>query len=166
MKSHITTSVNLYRECARSIWNSYFMVQFQSTQNWNLLDSYKRIQRELFDSIVLMPVLFDDEELSFTLGNPCPQIRIVPHDNEAWCMPVEINRTKGETGGYWDHPITRITSEAELLFVDFFDWNSYGFIDMSRIIAEISSFAENPSLIGHRLIVESIYTDIIFMHKT
>jgi hypothetical protein len=143
------------------------MEQFQSTDNWDLLDTFKIIEQELFDSIVLIPALPDDEEeLNYTLGFLCPRIKVIPSQIpdpcDKWNIPVQINRTKGETSGYWDHPITRISSPAEILFVNFFDWNTYGFIDMSRIVAVISDYPENPSLIGHRLIVELMYVDIIF----
>lgn len=143
------------------------MEQYQATQNWDLLDSFKRIEQELFDSIVLMPALPDDEEeFNYTLGSPCPMIKIIPSQypdpRGKWDIPVKINRTKGETSGYWDNPITRISSPAEILFVEFFDWDSYGFIDMSRIMAEITDYPENSSLIGHRLIVELMYVDIVF----
>ncbi|WP_019866863.1 hypothetical protein [Methylovulum miyakonense] len=164
----ITNLANRYRECVRSIWNIYFMDQYQATQNWDLLDSFKRIEQELFDSIVLVPALPDDEEeFNYRLGSPCPKIKIIPSQipdpGDKWDIPVEINRTKGETSGYWDHPITRINSKAELAFVDFFDWDSYGFIDMSKIVAEIKDYPENPNLIGHRLIVELVYVDIVFI---
>jgi hypothetical protein len=139
------------------------MAQYQATDNWDLLDSFKRIEQELFDSIVLVPAIPDDqEEFNYTLGFPCPMIKIIPAQNRKWDIPVEINRTKGETSGYWDHPVTRISSPAEILFVNFFDWNSYGFIDMSRIMAEIKNYPANPNLVGHRLIVELMYVDIVF----
>lgn len=161
-KSYITGSVNLYRECVRSIWNSYLINQYQSTQNHYLLDSFGKIKDELFNSIVLAPLFLDEALPNFKLGFPNPQIKIIPARNNEWDLPVEINRNKGDTCGYWDHPITRINSHAELLFVNFFDWDSYGFLDMSRILVKISDYPENLNLIGHYLIVESIYTDIIF----
>jgi hypothetical protein len=143
------------------------MEQFQATDNWDLLDSFKRIAQELFDSIVLIPALPDDEEeFNYILGFPCPMIKIIPSQHpdpgDKWDIPVEINRTKGETNGYWDHPVTRINAPAEILFVEFFDWNAYGFIDMSKIMAEIKDYPANPNLVGHRLIVELMYADIVF----
>ncbi|MDP3839375.1 MAG: hypothetical protein Q8Q54_10680, partial [Methylococcales bacterium] len=162
-KCLITDSINRYRECVRSIWNIYFMAQYQATDNWDLLDSFKRIKQELFDSIVLIPAIPDDEEeFNYRLGSLCPMIKIIPARNRKWDIPVEINRTKGETSGYWDHPVTRISSPAEILFVEFFDWNSYGFIDMSKIIAEITDYPANQNLVGHRLIVELMCVDIVF----
>ncbi|MBT9099116.1 hypothetical protein KFZ76_15550 [Methylovulum psychrotolerans] len=163
----ISHPLKRYRECARSIWNIYLMDQYQATQNWDLLASYKRIKQELFDSIVLVPVLQDDEVFDYQLGFPCSRINVIPsqipNPGNRWDMPVAINRIKGETAGYWDYPVTRITSQAELLFVDFFDWDAYGFIDMSIVVAEINAYPESPDLIGHRLLVKLMYVDSIFI---
>lgn len=159
----ITDLLNRYRECARSIWNIYFFEKYTITENSDLIESFGKIKQELFDSVVLVSVLADNEAFDYTLGFACPRIKIVPRHINSWDIPVEINRSKGEIGGYWDHPVSRISSTADLVFMDFFDWNPYGFIDMSRIIAEISDYPENPSLIGHRFIVESIYVDFIFV---
>jgi hypothetical protein len=149
-KCLITDSINRYRECVRSIWNIYFMAQYQATDNWDLLASFERIEQELFDSIVLIPAISDDEEeFDYRLGSPCPMIKIISSQHP-------------DPSGYWDHPVTRISSPAEILFVEFFDWNSYGFIDMSKIIAEITDYPANQNLIGHRLIVELMYVDIVF----
>ncbi len=72
-----------------------------------------------------------------------------------------INRTKGETHGYWDHPLTTLNSKADLLFIDLFDWNAYGFLDMSLVVAEIQGYLESPEVVGHRLIVDLRYADIV-----
>jgi hypothetical protein len=159
----MTDLLNLYRECVRSIWNTYFFEQYKVTENSDFIESFCKIKQELFDSIVLIPVLADSEAFDYVLGFPCSRIKIIPRHMNSWDIPVDINRSKGEIGGYWDHPISRINSQADLVFIDFFDWNPYGFIDMSRIVAEILDYPENPSLIGHRLIVESIYVDFIFV---
>lgn len=164
-KTLITKAVNRYRECARSIWNNYFLEQFQSTKHWDLVESFNRIQQELFDSIVLTPTLFDDEKIDFILGYPCHQIKLVPAWDDKWDIPVEINREKGMRAGYWDHPVKKISSQAELSFINFFDWDATGFLEMSKIMAEISNFPENPNLNQHSLFVDTIYVDFFFIHN-
>jgi len=162
----ITDLLNRYRECVRSIWNTYFFEQYNGTENSDLIESFSKIKQEIFDSIVLVSVLADCEAFDYVLGFPCSRIKIVPRHMNSWDIPVEINRNKGEISGYWDHPISRINSQADLVFIDFFDWNPYGFIDMSRIVAEISDYPKNPNLIGHRFIVESIYVDFVFVTRS
>jgi hypothetical protein len=41
--------------------------------------------------------------------------------NSSEDAPVMVN---GETrSGYWDYPLDRVTGDARLLFVKFFDWD-------------------------------------------
>ncbi len=49
--------INNYRECARNLWNHSFQENFESTQDWALVDSFKLIKEELFRSIVLLPLI-------------------------------------------------------------------------------------------------------------
>ena len=159
----VTKLVNNYRECVRSIWNSYFLQPFSYTQDFELVDSFKRVREELFRSIVLCPVVEDIPD-DFLLGLPSPLVKIVP-TSVSGDMPVMINRTRGETHGYWDHPISTLKAGADLLFVDFFDWNPYGFLDMSLVIAEISDCPEHPDIVGHRLIADLRYAGIAISDK-
>ena len=158
----ILESINKYRECVRSIWNIYFLNNFQINQDWILIDSFNRIKQDLFQSIVLYQL--EEDMPDFVLGYPINKIKIIPADNICWEIPVSINREKGINSGYWDHPITKINSYADISFINFFDWNPYGFIDMSKIIAVISDYPENQNLIGHCLIIDLIYVDIV-IHK-
>jgi hypothetical protein len=76
-----------------------------------------------------------------------------------------INRTKGETHGCWDHPVVTLDSTVDLQFVDLFDWNSYGFLDMSLVVAAVSGYAQNPDVVGHRLNFDLRYADIVPVHE-
>jgi hypothetical protein len=156
----IISLINDYRECARSIWNNYFSEKFTSLQDWGLVDSFKIVREELFRSIVLAAA-FDDDIPNFSLGFPCNVIRVALKGDENWTTSVMINRTKGETHGYWDHPLTKIRPNTDLLFVDLFDWDTYGFLDMSLVVAEVLTCPDAPEIVGHRLIVELRYIDIV-----
>lgn len=154
----IIDSTNEYRDCSRSLWNRFFMERFISSQDWSLVDSFKVIKNELFKSIVLGSELENDNS-SFFLGKPSRLIKVKLADN--YTTRVRINRTKNESAGYWDHPLTELDSKVTLLFVDFFDWNPYGFLDMTLIMAEVVSSPDRPEVEGHRLLVESSYVDIL-----
>lgn len=157
-KKSIGKLINMYRECSRSLWNEYFMERFENTHDWSLADSFKTIKEELFYSIVLSSSP-NDGNLSFSLGEPSHLITVKLA--EKYQTAVKINRVKGETAGYWDHPVTKLNASSVLGFVDLFDWNSYGFLDMSLVMCEVFSNPEYPSIEGHRLIVELMYVDVV-----
>lgn len=155
-------AINSYRECARCTWNGFFQKQFEKTQDWALVDSFKLVKEELFRSIVLLPILGEIPS-EFQLGVPSSTVKIRFKNMSA--TPVMVNRTKGDIHGYWDHPITTLDSTVDLLFVDLFDWNSYGFLDMSLVLAVISGYEKNPHVVGHSLIVDIRYAEVVIGHE-
>lgn len=113
----ITSFANEYRNCARSLWNEYFMERCQIDKTWSLVDSYNSIREELFHSIVLMSVSEDISSLySFRVPSQLIKVKLERYIK----TPVKINRVKFEGAGYWDYPLTELDSQAILLFVDFF----------------------------------------------
>lgn len=156
----VLTLINSYRGCARSVWNIYFRELFDASGNWALVDSFNAIKDELFQSLVLFPAL-GERATEYSFGLPSQLIKLALRGDENSDTSVMINRTKGETHGYWDHPIEKLDPTTQLLFVNFFDWDVYGFIDMNLIMAEIASCPKNPEIEGHRLLVNLMYVDFI-----
>lgn len=156
----VNDQINQYRESSRSLWNNYFMLNFEETKSWNLIDSFNIIREELFKSIVIHPIL-DEVPESFSLGLPADFINIRLRGEPGGAKTtVSINRQK-EDVSYWNHPINKMTAGSNLKFINLFDWNPYGFLDMSLVMAKIDSYKENPALEGHRLLVEIQYVDIV-----
>lgn len=149
--------LNEYRDCCRSLWNRAFRARFEDSQDWSIVDSFSIIKNELFRTIVLTPHEFDDE--GFSLGLASPGIKVKLSRKNA--TTVMINRVKGESAGYWDHPIEKMDSHVSLHFLDFFDWNSYGFLDMNLIMCEIVSHPGNTELEGHKVLVELSCVDVL-----
>jgi hypothetical protein len=135
----------------------YFRDRFERTKNWELVESFKNIKEDMFRSIVLQSCV-DEIPDDFSLGLSSRLLKVLLNEKGT---PVMINRVKGEKHGYWDHPITMLSAKSDLLFVDLFDWNPYGFLDMSLVMAEISNSENYPDIVGHSLIVELMYTDIL-----
>ncbi len=154
------TLFNSYRECTRSVWNNYFLELFDSSQNWALVDSFEVIKAEFFQSLVLFPAL-GERATEYSFGVPSQLIKVGLRGDTNSNTSVMINRTKGATHGYWDYPLTMLDPTTQLLFVNFFDWNQYGFIDMNLVIAEIANCPKNPEIEGHRLIVDLLYVDFV-----
>lgn len=158
----ILSAVHEYREIARGLWNTHFKAKFERDQgqDWFYDDAFKTIQRQLFKSIVVYPAMGDVPD-DFVLGRPCRYLQVML--SAGWPTTVMINRDQGATHGYWDHPVTTLSSQAQLCFINLFDWNSYGVLDMAMVMAEIVSYPENPALVGHRVLVELMYVDIAYM---
>jgi hypothetical protein len=163
----ITDSVNEYRDCCRALWNRSFLQNFQRDANWSLVDSFNAIKNELFQSCVIIPTLGETAD-DFTLGYPSTRIRIKFSQHRGTTIKLNrnnnsLNNAEPNNAGYWDHPVTELDSTATVLFVNHFDWDPYGFLDMSLIVGEILAYPSHPELEGHRLLIESSHVDMVML---
>ncbi len=156
----ITDIIDNYRECVRHLWNKFFYIDGNlSAYTDQTLDSYELIVKELFQALVLEKVqrTFPAETL---LSEPIKFIRIVPRSDE---VPVMINRSADRGSGYWDDPVKRVKqSEIDLRLIGFFDWDSYGYIDLRYFRSRIVSFTTNPHLVGRDTLLEVGHARVYF----
>lgn len=82
--------------------------------------------------------------------------RVVPHVD----APVMVTRVPGDHG-YWDHPVRKLgREEADLRFIDFFDFGQAGYLDLKYFVVSIESSVRQPDLAGHRALIEVRYADV------
>jgi hypothetical protein len=86
---------------------------------------------------------------------------LVPNSNG---IPVMISRDKDVKGNrYWDHPITRLeTDDAVIAFLEYFDWDQFSLIDFRYYLGTIISSSKYPDIVGHQVLVETIYTKVMY----
>jgi hypothetical protein len=109
----VTRLLSNYRECSRTIWNTYFGV----LEDWCRLESiYERVRQSLFESLVLAQ-LKEDQNAS---TEESPILWVIPHAS----MPVRIKRASKDGNTYWDQePDLRAgESDISLKFVDYYDF--------------------------------------------
>jgi len=57
--------------------------------------------------------------------------------------------------GYWDHPVNRIRpGEAEMHFLEYFDWNRLDYLDFRYYRVQIAKFDSRPELVGREALIE------------
>ena len=83
-------------------------------------------------------------------------VRVVPHVE----APAMISRVPGNHG-YWDHPVQKLGPEdADLRFIDFFDFGHAGHLDLKYFRVSIEGSVRHPNLAGHRALIEVQYADV------
>lgn len=61
----------------------------------------------------------------------------------------------GDRNRYWDDPVNRIApSEANLRFVDYFDWDRMNYSDLRYYQVQIEAFPSKPHLVGRDALIE------------
>lgn len=137
-----------YCECARSTWNNYLR---SSDADEAALERYEEVRALLFRAIVLDPLGMgdatrdpQDETWSF--------LRVVAG---AELSPILVNTPSSDGNQYWA-PAEKGTdlSDAEILFVDLFDWDPQAFRDLALVMALVVASPKHPELSGRSILVE------------
>lgn len=137
-----------YCECARSTWNNYLR---SSDADEHALERYEEVRALLFRAIVLDPLGMgdatrdpQDETWSF--------LRVIAG---AELSPILVNTPSSDGNQYWA-PAERGTdlSDAEILFVDLFDWDPQAFRDLALVMALVVASPKHPELAGRSILVE------------
>jgi len=153
---NVTLIMNRYRECARNIWNVYFNQQFKVDDQWTILDEYDNICVALFSSLVLNPIsrTLDKKSTSYEKRpKPMMFLKVIPLVDTG--VPISINRSI-ECSGYWDYSLTCIkTFDADMMFIDYFDFDMVGFRDFQYCRVRIVASDLYPDLIGRDALIES-----------
>lgn len=153
-----TDLVHNYRECARGLWNTFLRGKAEPYKDFDAIDRFSRISTLLIEELVLRPLGVS----TFAKTNedePYPFFSLQPIVES---FPVMVARPS-TSGRYWDDPISRLSSKGVLLlFIDFFDWDRFGYIDFQYYRVEIAKCDEHPQIIGRQALVDVHHARIIF----
>jgi hypothetical protein len=157
----ITDKFNLFREAARHLWNTYFHLDAEKNNNWDLRDAFSEVYVSLFnaiikyhlpDSVNSIPHLYDPEQ------NVLNEYRIIGRSET---IPIWINRTK-PASGYWDYPIKVVQNDTtDLRLISIFDFDNLGFRDFGYFRVRIVRSNE-MDLEGRDALVEVKYCKVLF----
>jgi hypothetical protein len=143
---------------ARSVWNDGFWPVI-GLRNWDSRDHFEQIKELLFKALVIAPL----EE-----GHCCDLCalgervcHVVPL--AAGPVPIAIQRPReGDRNQYWDDATTEITAaDAELHFLDYFDWNHMAPADFQYYRVRITAFPAQPHLIGREALLHRQYGRVL-----
>lgn len=152
----IDTCMDRFRLAGRELFNSYFRLPdpyANQSGGWELEERFGHVENALFESLVLAPASLPH----VPYGQLQPGILV--ELRRAQFAPIMINRDV--SSGYWDHPITQITSDAKLAFVRFFDWDQLGCRDNQYVQARIEEWPAHPESKGKLALVEAQYVRFI-----
>ena len=163
----ITETMLMFRECARNLWNAHLHPHAPQGDPWDFQDSYQDILVKLFSMFMAGGKKTEDLAISPSYSRrnePLNAIRIVPCPGHG--VPVHINR-EVPASGYWDHPMERVTSEdADLRFIDFFDFDVLEFHEFEYYRVRIVHSASRADIIGRDALTKVRHTTAFIVTET
>jgi hypothetical protein len=159
----VTAYFSTYRECARHLWNTYFQPTAEKNTDWDLRDHFADTACLLFKTLIAHPLGISDFELTpdyFRNRVAHPSFHVVPRSESG--VPILINREKPRSG-YWDHPLKQICpTDAELHFINFFDFDVLGFRNYQYFEVSIYASAKYPDVVGRDVLIDCTYAKIYY----
>src|SRR3990172_1583586 len=147
--------MSTYREGARGLWNN----ALRPGADFDSVDAFAEICGRLFDELVLRPLGMRGYRKP-RADDPYPFLRLVPRGDP---VPIMINRPSEDGNRYWDDPIRRLGCKGlTLLFVDYFDWDQRGYIDLQYYRVKIAASDEQPQIVGREALVEVHHAQAVF----
>ncbi len=151
----VTPYMLRYREAARHVWNCFLREEGLDSPG---LHDWEALKQVLFTALVLRHCGHDEcaaallapDRYGFSWIKPIVHLHVVPATETA----VMISRERGK-GGYWDHPVARLGPEdADMRFIDFFDFDQAGYLNFRYYLVHIESSARHVALAGHQALVD------------
>jgi hypothetical protein len=149
----ITSLLNKYRECSRNLCNEYFRLEEDADfmRKADAHDLFVQVDKVLFSTLVLSNIGMESHAAKFGV-EPLPFMRVIP--SASGSMPIHINRPSSDRNRYWDEKVDQVSgNEAGLIFISYYDYNSYDFIDHEFYLTRITTFQRHPHLVGRDALV-------------
>lgn len=111
-------------------------------------ESFLRIERELLRSIVL-----DGDDTADAYGEgPVARLKVRPRLPSTE-VPIQFGTTAEDGNTNWDSPkLVPIEEADQIEFIDFFDWNHFGYIDYGVVRAL-------DKRTGRRVLIDNVNCD-------
>lgn len=146
----ITELINVYRECTRSLWNTYFS---KREDIGGSLDAFEQIQGLLFESLVVNELCYEGEAEAENI--PPPVLRVVPRARSL----ILIKRPSGRgQAGYWDQEKDMVVGpeDIQLAFIDYFDFWQAPIGDFRFFLCRILKFPTRPEYEGREALIDAL----------
>lgn len=151
---NVSYAILEFKEAARHIWNLYFSANASSES----LINFEKIEIELFRELVVnrLGLKIDAEDFR---RRPISELFVSAKD---FCkeFPISVGSQQSNGNMVWNSAeIIQVHADQSLFFVDFFEWNHYGFVDYSFVRCYIEKLPQKPEWEGKSGLIEHRFID-------
>jgi len=157
----ITNSMLEFKEAIRHSWNTYFAGS-DSPMSPEIQEAFEQVESGFLCAIVLAPLGVSERARDYR-KKPLSWLIVKPADYLHEC-PIQIGERESSGNMRWGIPLSlAVDDRTTFEFFDFFDWYSYGFIDLSYVRVRVGSLPSNPTAQGSLALIEQGYCRFLFM---
>jgi len=156
----ITDQMLEFKEAIRHTWNSYF-AKGDSSMSPEIQEAFRSVEEGLFGAIVLAPLgmaeranEYRKSPLSFILVRPAEFLQE---------LPLQVFEQEENGNSKVSMPISVAVDDLSAFeFFDYFDWYSYGHVDLPYVRARVASLQSQPKLQGALVLIEQTHCRFSF----
>jgi hypothetical protein len=148
--------MNRFRLASRALFNGFFHVldpRSDSVQAWLLEERFSSVEEVLFRKLVGEAASLPD----IRYGDLQPAIHVTLRDGGM--APIMLNREIDS--GHWDYPVMRVTDDARLQFVRFFDWDQLDYRDNQYVRVKVDHWPSHADAVGKHGLIETQYVKFV-----
>jgi hypothetical protein len=146
-----------YADAKCHLWNAYFKDIMGDLSVCEPLDSFEAIDRRLFFALVCQPLGIEYDwsryrnyiEDGIWKSYCVEQIVIMPTVRSE----ILIGEKQGSNTG-WQRTKSIATAGLSLAYIELFQWDHYGFLNLPMVRGKITAWAEHPEYVGKEALIE------------
>jgi hypothetical protein len=152
-----------YLDAKQHLWNSFFLGHVHDLRDCEPLDSFEMINERLFYALVCHPLKIKlPDDFLFT-RDAVPAIIASP--KEYFTEVPLMLASKLTTGGRsWESKEMYPTLGMTLRFIEFFQWDKYGFLSSSLVRCDFERDGSRP--IDQEALVEMHHVDFVLAGRS
>jgi hypothetical protein len=149
-----------YADAKCHLWNAYFRENIGDLSACEPLDSFEAIDRRLFFALVCEPLGIEYDYLHGTnyLEGVSIQTRsveqIVVRPKPIAGPEISILIGEKQVGNTAWHKLTLATAGLSFAFVELFQWDMYGFLNLPMVRCRIAACAEHPKYAAEDALID------------
>lgn len=141
-----------YREAVRSLWNHFF-AGTPELNTFDSVDMLDKIKVLLFQQLVCSRISALDGFVP-DFKEPVALLELKPLQSGSSILLVSNPRIS-DRNRYFDLEVQiKFPNEARLQYIDFFEYNVLGYIDLRFYLVRIAALKDDPSLVGRDALLE------------
>jgi len=161
--------ISRYADAKCQLWNAYFKDIVVDLNVCEPLDSFEEIDRRLFFALVCGPlgIEYDCSRYANYIEDGVwktycvDQIVIVPRSTLGPHISIMIGEKKGNNTAW--HELKSLASAGlSFAYVELFQWDKYGFLNLPMVRGKITACRENPEYVGREALID-IYKVAFFV---
>lgn len=162
----VTHHLYAYLEAKRNLWNTYFREKIKSLYECSPLEEYEEIDDLLFSALVVHNLaLSNHQSRREVIDTPWLFLRARPSvglDALSLMVSDSVVESVSDNRAWEEAKVIELRNNSDFGFIEFFDWDRYGFVTYPYVRVKIDDGSMLPDLVGREALIDVMNVRVFF----